>query len=139
MAYTLGDPFRPLRLILRINGIIIGLLLGLCFLWLPGDLFVQSGLAAAGFFWSLRLLGAGQIALGCFLLIAAGQRYMDRVLLFTATLTHALWVFALFITYLQGELNLSSRPAQLLFFVIFLLCLCGAVLPLRYMRTQEAG
>lgn len=136
MAYTLGDPFRPLRLILRTNGITIGLLLGLCFLLVPRGSIVSWGLGTEGFLWSVRLLGAGQMALGLFLLIAAGQHHMDRVLLFTATLTHTLWAITLFVTYFQGELQLALVPVQVLFVLIFLLCLSGAVAPLRYIRNS---
>ena len=72
MAYTLGDPFRPLRIILRINGVLLGLLLGALFLLLPDTILIRWGLAVNGMLWSLRLAGASQIALGCFLLIASG-------------------------------------------------------------------
>ncbi|MCB0105207.1 MAG: hypothetical protein KDE53_04850 [Caldilineaceae bacterium] len=135
MAYTLGDPFRPLRLLLRLNGIIIGLLLGLFLLVAPGSLFLRWELAVPGALWLLRLNGANLIALGCFLLIAAGQDTMNRVLLFTATLTHVLWALTLFFAYLQQELVLGSVVGQLLFVLLFVLCLLGAVLPLRYIRS----
>lgn len=137
MAYTLGDPFRPLRLVLRLNGVVVGLILGLLFLLLPGRLLLQWGLGSEGNLWLLRLTGANLIALGCFLLIAAGQHTMNRVLLFTATLTHALWALTLFIAYFQRELLFSALIGRLLFIVIFMLCLLGAVLPLRYIRSSE--
>ncbi len=137
MAYTLGDPFRPLRLILRINGILLGLLLGIALLTVSGTLLIQWQLAVTGVLWSVRLLGAGQVALGCFLLIAAGQNYLDRMLLFTATLTHTLWAITLFVAYFQGELMLSGLWGQVGFVLLFLLCLCGAVVPLRYVRNSQ--
>lgn len=139
MAYTLGDPFRPLRLLLRINGIGIGVLLGVCFLAIPGGRLIRWELAGEGLLWSIRLAGASQLALGCFLLIAAGQQYMDRTLLFTATLTHTLWAITLFVTYIQGQLTLTTRPSQLLFVLVFVLCLAGAVVPLRYIRSSESS
>lgn len=137
MAYTLGDPFRPLRLILRLNGVIIGLLLGVFCLLLPGTLLIRWGLAVDGALWLWRLAGANLCALGCFLLIAAGQDLMHRALLFTATLTHVLWAVILFMAYLQQELVLPSVTGQLLFVCIFVLCLLGAVLPLRYVRSSR--
>ncbi|MCB0063760.1 MAG: hypothetical protein KDE19_16670 [Caldilineaceae bacterium] len=138
MAYTLGDPFRPLRLILRVNGIAIGLGLGLCLLVLPGARLVRWELAAAGALWAVRVAGAGQVALGCFLLIATGRQSMDRMLLLTATLTHTLWALTLFVTYVQGELTLHNLAGQLLFVLVFVLCLIGAVVPLRYLRSSTS-
>lgn len=137
MAYTLGDPFRPLRLILRVNGLTIGLLLGLVFLLAPGRLFVHWGIVAADQLWPLRLAGADQVAIGCFLLIASGQDYLNRILLFTATLTHILWVLTLLFAYLQREFAALLWPGQLLFVLVFVLCLLGAVLPLRYVRSNR--
>lgn len=137
MAYTLGDPFRPLRLILRLNGLVIGLLLGAIFFIMPGALLVRWGSAVDGAIWLLRLTGANLVALGCFFLIAAGQNTMNRLLLFTATLTHILWALALFFGYVRQEIVLVSLLEQLIFVLIFVLCLLGAVLPLRYIRNSE--
>lgn len=137
MAYTLGDPFRPLRIILRVNGILLGLLLGALFLLLPDSLLIRWGLAVNGMLWSLRLAGASQIALGCFLLIASGQHYMNRVLLFTATLTHVLWVLTLLSAYLQQELAKLLVAGRAFLILAFLLCLIGAVAPLRYVRSSD--
>ncbi len=137
MAYTLGDPFRPLRIILRVNGILLGLLLGALFLLLPDTILIRWGLAANDLPWSLRLAGASQIALGCFLLIASGQHYMNRVLLFTAALTHVLWVLTLLSAYLQQALATLLVTGRILPILIFLLCLIGAVAPLRYVRSSD--
>ncbi|MEZ4614692.1 MAG: hypothetical protein R2867_04140 [Caldilineaceae bacterium] len=137
MAYTLGDPFRPLRLILRMNAVVIGLLLGLVFLLLPGTLLIHWGLTVEGAIWPLRLAGASQIALGCFLLIASGQDYMNRILLFTATLTHVLWALTLLVAYLQHELGRLVLFGRILLILIFLGCLLGAVTPLRYIRSAD--
>jgi hypothetical protein len=137
MAYTLGDPFRPLRLVLRINGTVLGLLLGALFLLLPGQILIDWGLTVKDVLWSLRLAGANQIALGCFLWIASGQDIMNRLLLFTATLTHVLWVLTLLVAYLQQELTNLLFTGRLVLILIFVLCLIGAVAPLRYVRSSE--
>lgn len=136
MAYTLGDPFRPLRLLLRINAIFLGLLIGFCFLLLPDGLLVRWGVVTVSGVWPLRLAGTSQIAIGFFLLIASGQDYMSRILLFTATLTHALWAVVLLLAYLRGELVIVMPTGRLLFIFVFLLCLLGAVIPLRYIRSS---
>lgn len=136
MAYTLGDPFRSLRVLLRINAILLGLFIGFCFLLLPDGLLVNWGGVTMGAVWPLRLAGASQIAIGFFLLIASGQDYMSRILLFTATLTHTLWAVVLLLAYLQGGLVIVTSTGRLLFVFVFLLCLLGAVIPLRYIRSS---
>ena len=137
MAYTLGDPFRPLRLILRLNGIGIGLLLGLLFLLAPSAVMVGWGLVRDTTMWPLRLAGASQIALGCFLLIASGQDYMARGLLFTATLTHSLWAMIILVAYFQRELDQLIFSGRIVLVMIFFFCLVGAVTPLHYIRNTD--
>lgn len=137
MAYTLGDPFRPLRFVLRINGIVIGVGAGLCLLLTPGSWLTEWGLGASGLHWPLRLAGASQIGVGLFFLLAAQQDYMSRLLLFAALLTNALWAMILLSAYLRRELIIGSIIGQLLFVIIFLLCLFGTVMPLRYLRSSE--
>lgn len=137
MAYTLGDPFRPLRFVLRLNGFLLGFLLGLFCLFLPGALLLRWGLAVEGALWLWRLTGANLFMLGAFLLITAGQDSFDRLSLIVAMLTHLLWALILFIAYFQQELVVHTFVGQLLFVLIFALCLLGALMSLRYIRSSE--
>lgn len=137
MAYTLGDPFRPLRLVLRINGVVIGLGVGLGLLLTPGSWLTEWGIGANGLHWPLRLAGASQIGVGLFFLLAAQQDYLSRLPLFAALVTNALWAMILLSAYLRRELLIGPLFGQILFVLIFLLCLLGAVMPLRYLRSSE--
>ena len=62
---------------------------------------------------------------------------MNRILLFTATLTHVLWVLTLFSAYLQQELANLLVTGRAFLILVFLLCLIGAVAPLRYVRSSD--
>jgi len=137
MAYTLGDPFRPLRLVLRINGALLGLAIGLFFLFTPGSWLTAWGLTLSNLYWPLRLAGASQIAIGFFLILAAQQDYLSRLLLVVTAVTHALWALILLSAYLRRELTVEPVVGQVLLILIFLLCLLGAVTPLRYLRSIE--
>lgn len=137
MAYTLGDPFRPLRLVLRINGAGIGLAIGLFLLLTPGSWLTEWGLGAPNLHWPLRLAGASQIGIGFFLLLAAQQDDMSRLLLIVTVATHALWALILLSAYLRHELTVEPLFGQLLLVLVFCLCLLGAVTPLRYLRSTE--
>lgn len=137
MAYTLGDPFRPLRLVLRVNGLVIGLGVGLFFLLTPSSWLTEWGLGASAIHWPLRLAGASQIGVGFFFLLAAQQEYMSRPHLLAVLVTSALWAIILLSAYLRRELIIAAVLGQLLFVIVFLLCLLGIVMPLRYLRSIE--
>ncbi|MBX3010796.1 MAG: hypothetical protein KF832_04780 [Caldilineaceae bacterium] len=134
MAYTLGDPFRSLRLILRINGFLVGVVLGLFLLLAPRTLLLAWGIYTGGPGWPLRLAGAGQIGLGIFFFLTANQDYLSKLTLFTTLLTNGLLALVLLTAYFQQELVNLSLIGQVLFVLIFLLYLLGAVIPLRYVR-----
>lgn len=135
MAYTLGDPFRSLRLILRLNGFFIGVLLGLLLLLAPRSWLLTWGIYESGPIWPLRFAGAGQLGLGVFFILTANQDYLSRFMLLTMALTNALLALVLLTAYLQQELTGLSLVGQVLFVLIFLFYLLGAVIPLRYVRS----
>ena len=82
MAYTLTDQFRPLRLVMRLNGIVLGLALGLALTPMSGIAFVLT----ADFMSNFPQAGArvGEIALAslCILEIV-GPVVLQRVLIWT--------------------------------------------------------
>ena len=137
MAYTLGDPFRALRLILRINGFFVGVVLGLLLLFAPRMLLLAWGIYENGPIWPVRLAGASQIGLGVFFFLTASQDYLSKLTLITTVVTNSLLALVLLIAYLQQELTGLSTVGQVLFVLLFLLCLLGAVIPLRYVRGSE--
>lgn len=136
MAYTLTDHFRPLRLIMRINGLTIGILLGLLLLLAPRGVLSDWGLLAGGYGWPFRLAGAALIALGLFLLLLASGDMIGLSLLLTLTGTNALFALVLLVAYLQQELIHLNGLGRILLIVVFILCLAGAVTPLRYLRAE---
>lgn len=137
MAYTLGDPFRSLRLVLRINGFFVGVVLGLLLLVAPRTLLLAWGIYESGPGWPLRLAGASQIGLGIFFFLTASQDYLSKITLFTTVLTNGVLALVLLTAYLQQELTNLPATGQVLFILIFLLYLLGAVIPLRYVRGES--
>jgi len=137
MAYTLGDPLRELRLILRVNGFLVGVVLGLLLLTAPRTLLLTWGIYESGPSWPLRLAGAGQLGLGIFFFLTASQDYLSKLTLVTTVLTNSVLALVLLTAYLQQELTGLSGIGQVLFVLVFLLYLVGAVLPLRYVRGRE--
>ena len=136
MAYTLTDQFRPLRLIMRINGLIVGLALGLLLLVSPLVALSDWGLLTGGYVWPLRLAGASLIASGLFLLLLSRQDLIGLSLLMTVTTTNTLFSVVLLIAYFQQELIHLNGLGRVLLIVVFVLCLAGAVTPLRYIRAE---
>lgn len=135
MAYTLGDPFRSLRLLLRTNGVLIGLVLGICLLTAPKSWLVGWGIYTSGALWPLRFAGASQLGLGLFFVLMAGQDYLSRLMLISTVIANSVLALVLLTAYLQQELTALSPVGQVLFVLVFLLYLTGAVIPLRYVRS----
>lgn len=134
MAYTLGDPFRTLRLMLRINGFLVGIVLGLMLLAAPRTWLLSWGVYVGGAIWPLRLAGTTQIALGIFFFLMATQDYLSKAFLWTMVLTNSILAIVLLTAYLQQELAGLSTVGQMFVIVVFFLYLLGAVIPLRYVR-----
>ncbi len=136
MAYSFTDVYRPPRTLLRINGLVIGLGLGLLLFLTPGTLLQGWGVLAGGPVWPARLAGALLVTLGVFWLLAASESVIGSTALVTTMLGHGLIAIVLLIAYLQRDLGALSPLGLLLLGAIFVLCLAGALLPLRYLRAD---
>ncbi len=136
MAYSLGDPYRRLRFILRMNGIVVGWAFGVLLALLPQTILTQAGLHEGGALWPLRLAGATLISIGLFFVLSAGARVFDLPVLVACTVFHTLCALVLLLAYLQGELLLLSLGGQLVLLIVFLLSLIGALAPLPYFRAE---
>lgn len=135
MAYTLTDQFRPLRLVMRINGLVIGFTLGLFLLLSSKATLLSWGIYTTGLLWPTRLAGALLCTLGLLLLLAAAQREIDSYVVLTMLLAHTLLVLVMLLAYFQQEFSAVTLSGRLLFVLLFLLSLIGAITPLRYWRT----
>ena len=136
MAYSFTDVYRPLRTLLRLNGIVIGLGMGLLLFFLPHSILSRWGLLMSGPSWPFRLAGALLVTLGVFWLMAAGDEIMSMATLVTTLLGHSLIAIVLLLAYLQREIISLSPVGTLMFVLIFVLCLVGALMPLRYLRAE---
>lgn len=136
MAYSLGDPYRPLRIVLRLNGLLIGWAFGLVLFFFPLTIMTNAGLYNGGAIWPARLAGAALIAVGLFFILGAQARAFDLATLITCTLFHTLCALTLLLGYLQGELRALALGGQLLLLLLFVLCLVGALAPVRYFRAE---
>lgn len=136
MAYSLNDVYRFLRVVMRLNGLTVGFGLGLLLL-VPS----QSTLAAWGVFtgdtvWPLRMAGGLLVALGTMLLLAAQERIVSGPSMVGMILANALVAGVLLLAYLQQELAALTVLGRLALIAVFVLCLIGAIFPLRYVRAE---
>lgn len=134
MAYTLSDPFRPLRTVLRICGVTM-LLAGLLLLLLPGDR-LTAWLALMAPLWPARLAGAGLLTLGIYYLLAAGERAVGLPALVSCSLGNGLQAVVIVAAYLQQDMAALGWPARIALIAFFAIFLTGAVTPLRYLRAE---
>ena len=136
MAYSLGDPYRPLRTVLRINGFVLGLLLGLALLAGPRSLLADMAVYTNGPLLPLRLAGATIFAYGLWMVLGASARDFELSALVSCTAFHALIALALLLASLRGELSNLGAAGYAALVVVFILCLAGALIPLRYFRAE---
>lgn len=137
MAYTFTDHYRPVRLMLRIDGLVVGLGLGTLLLIYPIDLLTELGFAAGSPGWPARVAGSSLIGLGIGLFVAAGEPDLRAASLLTSMISNALIAVSLLFAYFQGELADLSAWGLLLLIVLFVTCLVTAVLPIPYIRGLE--
>jgi len=137
MAYTLTDQFRALRMTMRLNGITVGLALGLLFFLLPQTTLSTWGLYTGGALWPLRATGAVLIALGLLFFLTASQEVISLPLLLGMSVANGLLALVLLMAYLQQELSGLTLTGRILLILIFLFCLIGAVTPIRYFRIED--
>lgn len=136
MAYSLGDLFRPLRMVMRINGAVLGLGGGLSLLLLRQPTLVRLGVLPAEVGWPLRFSGAALIGIGLFLILSANERIIELPSLLGTVVTHGLFALVLFSAYMGDEFAGLNLLGQFFLVVIFILCLVGATVPLRYFQAE---
>ncbi len=136
MAYSFTDIYRPLRTLLRVNGLLVGCGLGIMFLLAPASALTRWGLIAQDPGWSTRLAGALLVSLGVYFLLAAGQSMIDMPALVTCLISHSLIALVLLMGYLQRDLAGLAWGGRIVLVLVFVLCLIGALLPLRYLRAE---
>ena len=81
MAYSFSDLYRPLRISMRVNGVVVGLVCGLLLLWGPKGIMDFLRISENEPMWPIRLAGAALIGLGVFLIMASGERIIHPPML----------------------------------------------------------
>lgn len=136
MAYSLNDAYRYLRVVMRVDGIIVGLGLGVLFAFFSRVALANWGVYTAGPVWPIRLAGGLLLTFGVLLLFAAQDRHMPASILLAMTLGNGIVALTLLVGYLQGEWIYLNLFGRLLLVVVFVVCLAGALFPLQYLRAE---
>lgn len=136
MAYSLNDLYRGLRIVMRANGLIIGLGLGGMLLIVPRTVLTAAGLAPDSALWPGRLAGALLVAMGLNLLIAAQERIVSTAAMVGMFAANGLMALVLLLAYFNQEFGGLDTLGRVGLVLIFIICLISAVAPLRYLRTD---
>jgi hypothetical protein len=136
LAYSLNDVYRFLRVVMRIDGLVVGLGLGLLLSSAPMPALAEWGVYAAGPVWPVRLAGGLLITLGVMLLLAAQERIVGGPSMVAMSLGNAVLALVLLIAYLQQELAMLGVFGRVLLIAVFVTCLISAVFPLHYARAE---
>lgn len=136
MAYSLADPYRPLRFVMRLNGIVIGLLLGALLLFTSPGLLAQLGVHPSGALFEVRVSGAALISVGLFLLGNSSVRDIDIAQLVPCMVFHGLLALVLILAWFRGDLAALNLAGVISLLVVFGLCLVGTLAPVRYFGAE---
>lgn len=136
MAYSLNDLYHGLRLIMRINGLAIGLALGGSLLLFPHAVLTAAGLPPDAALWPGRLAGALLLALGLNLLLAAQERIVSTAAMVGMIVANGLAAIVLLLAYFNQEFDALDLLGQIGLVLVFAICLVSAVAPLRYLRAE---
>lgn len=136
MAYSLGDPYRPLRLTLRTSGLVVGILLGGLLTVAPVGWLAGIGWAQAGPVLPWRIAGVALIAVGLLFLLGSNGRDFGLALLVPCLVFHALLAVVLLVGYLRGGMPALNAAGGILLLAVFLIALVGALVPLRYFGAE---
>ena len=134
MAYTLTDPFRPLRGVLRLCGS-VDLLLGGGLVLTPHLLLPAVGVPP-GPLWAIQLAGSLLVVLGVYFLLVAGERLLGLPTIVTCALGNGIPALILLVAYLRQDLAGISWLGQAGLILLFIVLLIGAVTPLRYLQAE---
>lgn len=136
MAYSLNDVYRYLRMVMRFNGVIVGLGLGSLLAFAPKGALDAWGIFEAGPVWPVRLAGGLLITLGVMLLLAAGERIVNGPSMAAMCLGNGFVALVLLIAYLQQDLASLNLFGRVLLIIVFVACLFGAFFPVQYLRAE---
>lgn len=136
MAYSLNDLYSGLRAVMRVNGLVMGIGIGMLLLFFPRWLLNAAALYHGETLWPHRLAGGLLLALGVMLLISAQDRVVSTASMVAMLIANALVALVLIVSYLQGEFAGMGLIGQIVLVLLFLLCLVSAIVPVRYLRTD---
>jgi hypothetical protein len=101
LAYSLNDVYRFLRVVMRIDGVIVGFGLGLLLAIASRSALADWGVYAGGPVWPVRLAGGLLITLGVMLILSAQERIIGGPSMVAMSLGNAVIALVLLLAYLQ--------------------------------------
>jgi len=139
LAYSLNDAYHYLRLVMRVDAVVVGFGLGLLLLIPPRAALTHWGVYVSGPGWPVRLVGGLLLTLGVMLILSASERVVPVSAMFAMALGNGFVAIVLLVAYLQQELALLGVVGQLGLIVVFAVCLVAAIFPLIHIRQEYHG
>ncbi len=133
MAYSLNDPYRGLRMLLRVDGVLVGLVWGGLLLVAPQTLQLLWIGSETGSLWVWRMGGAGLVAMGLVFLELSWRPAISRLSSLTVMLVNGVMGGVLFQAYVSGAIVPPQIEGKLLLLGLFLCNLICVILPWGYL------
>lgn len=133
MAYSLNDPYRGLRIALRLDAALVGLAWGGLLLAAPQILEEHwFGTEMIGH-WAWRLSGACLLAMGLTFLELSWRPTISRLSAFTVMAVNGFLGGVLFQAYVNGTISPPQMWGQVALLILFLCNLTCVILPWAYL------
>ena len=133
MAYSLNDPYRGLRIALRLDASLVGLAWGGLLLLAP-QLLEKLWLGTEIFsLWAWRLSGTCLLAMGLTFLELSWRPTISRLSAFTVMFVNGILGGVLFQAYVTGAIVPPQVWGQMLLLSLFLCNLTCVILPWAYL------
>ena len=136
MAYSLNDVYRYLRLVMRIDAVVVCFGLGALLAVLPGSTLSAWGVYVEGAIWPMRLAGGLLLTLGLMLLLSSGERIVGVPSMIGMSLANGIIAVVLLVAYLQQDFAMLSLLGRILLICMFVVCLVSALFPVHYLRAE---
>jgi hypothetical protein len=136
LAYSLNDVYRYLRLVMRIDAVVVCFGVGALLAIVSSPTLSAWGVYVEGPIWPMRLAGGLLLTLGIVLLLSSGERIVGVPSMIGMSLANGIVAVVLLVAYLQHDFAMLSLPGRLLLICVFIVCLVSALFPVHYLRAE---
>jgi hypothetical protein len=136
LAYSLNDVYRYLRVVMRVDALVLGAGLGPLLALVPAKALSAWGVYLTGPMWPVRLAGGLLITLAVTLFLSSQDRIVGIPSMVGLSLGNAVLAVVLLVAYLQQQFVMLGFFGRILLILVFVVCLVSTLFPVHYLRAE---